>query len=111
MVKQTVYNFGYKGKPSKLSPFRFFFTTMSGQGYKITAFATTDKPGKFKQITYDAPPLKKDEVYIKMLACGMCHTDVLFMDQPNLILGHEPVGEIVEVGSGASKFKKGDIVG
>lgn len=84
---------------------------MSGKGYTITAFATTDKPGQFKQITYDAPPLKEDEVYIKLLACGLCHTDVLYMSTPNLILGHEPIGEIAEVGSKVTKYKKGDVVG
>lgn len=80
-------------------------------GFKIKAFSTTDKPGKFKEFTYDAPPLKGDEVYIKLLACGLCHTDVLYMSQPDTILGHEPVGEIVEVGKNVKRYKKGDVVG
>ena len=80
-------------------------------GYKIKAFATTDKPGEFVETTYDAPPLKDDEVYIKILAAGLCHTDVLFMSQPGLILGHEPVGEIVDVGASVTRHKKGDVVG
>ncbi|KAJ8663740.1 hypothetical protein O0I10_000013 [Lichtheimia ornata] len=83
----------------------------NNNGYNITAFATTDKPGKFKEITYHAPPLKDDEIYIKILACGLCHTDVIYMSQPETILGHEPVGEVVDVGSSVTKFAKGDIVG
>ncbi|KAI9499710.1 hypothetical protein BDB00DRAFT_752919 [Zychaea mexicana] len=80
-------------------------------GYKIKAFATTDKAGQFKEITYDAPPLKEDEVYIKLLACGLCHTDVLYMSQPGTILGHEPIGEVVDVGAKVKKYKRGDYVG
>lgn len=80
-------------------------------GFKFKAFPTTDQPGKFKETTYDAPPLKDDEVYIKLLACGLCHTDVLYMSQPDTILGHEPVGEITEVGKQVRRFKKGDFVG
>ncbi|KAI8148600.1 chaperonin 10-like protein [Fennellomyces sp. T-0311] len=84
---------------------------MSKKGYTITAFETTDKLGEFKQTTYQAQPLKDDEIYIKMLACGLCHTDVLYMGQPNMILGHEPVGEVADVGSSVKRFKKGDLVG
>ncbi|KAI8377949.1 chaperonin 10-like protein [Radiomyces spectabilis] len=80
-------------------------------GYKIKAFATTDQPGKFKETSYDVPSLGENEVYIKMIACGICHTDCLYMEQPDSILGHEPVGEITEVGSNVTKLKKGDIVG
>lgn len=80
-------------------------------GYNITAFSTTDKPGKFKEITYHAPPLKDDEIYIKIIACGLCHTDVVYMNQPETVLGHEPVGEVVDVGSSVTKYSKGDIVG
>ncbi|KAG2219265.1 hypothetical protein INT45_000041 [Circinella minor] len=80
-------------------------------GYEITAYATTDKPGEFEKITYDTPPLKDDEVYIKILAGGVCHTDILFMNKPGVVLGHEPVGEIVDIGAGVRGHKKGEIVG
>lgn len=60
-------------------------------GFKIKAFPTTDKPGKLKEFTYDAPPLKGDEVYIKLLACGLSHTDVLYMSQPDTILAMNPL--------------------
>ncbi|KAG2216051.1 hypothetical protein INT45_001563 [Circinella minor] len=80
-------------------------------GYKIKAFTTTDKVGEFKETTYATSPLKEDEVYIKMLAVGLCHTDILYASQPDLILGHEPVGEIIDLGSNVTGHQKGDIVG
>lgn len=80
-------------------------------GYKIKAFASTDKPGKFQETTYDAPPLKDDEVYIELEACGVCHTDIIYSQQPGSVLGHEPIGRVKELGKGVTKFKVGDLVG
>ncbi|ORZ00644.1 chaperonin 10-like protein [Syncephalastrum racemosum] len=80
-------------------------------GYKIKALASTDKLGKFTETTYDAPPLKDDEVYIEIEACGVCHTDMIYMQQPNSVLGHEPIGRVKELGKGVTKFKVGDLVG
>jgi alcohol dehydrogenase len=55
-------------------------------------------------------------VVIKIHASGLCYTDVhlthgLFGLQFPRVLGHEPVGEIVEVGAGVSSRKVGDRVG
>ena len=57
------------------------------------------------------------EILIKVRACGVCHTDLhLISGQWNLpklpvILGHEVVGEVVEVGRGVGNFKPGDRAG
>ena len=80
-------------------------------GYTIKAFATTDKPGEFKEVQYQQGDLDEFEIYLKILACGICHTDVMYGSMHDTILGHEPVGEVVEVGPKIKKFKKGDIVG
>ncbi|CDS08739.1 hypothetical protein LRAMOSA10100 [Lichtheimia ramosa] len=84
---------------------------MVATGYLIDAFATTDKPDVFKKIQYQADPLEENQVYIKIKACGVCHTDVLFSSSPDVILGHEAVGEIVEVGSKVDHLVPGDVVG
>lgn len=81
------------------------------EGYKIKALETTGKTGKFKEITYEAPPLKDDEVFIEIEACGVCHSDVIFSQQAGIVLGHEPVGRVKELGKGVTKFKVGDLVG
>jgi len=56
------------------------------------------------------------EVLVKVLACGVCHTELDEIEgrvKPKLpvILGHEIVGRVERLGSKAGKFKKGDRVG
>jgi propanol-preferring alcohol dehydrogenase len=54
---------------------------------------------------------------LKVHACGVCRTDLHIVDgeltQPKLplILGHQIVGTVVEVGEKVEKFKKGDRLG
>ena len=54
------------------------------------------------------------DVIIKVTACAICGSDLHLMDgmMPTMksgdVLGHEFMGEVVEVGSGFTKFKKGD---
>ena len=56
------------------------------------------------------------EILLKVTACGVCHTELDEIEgrlQPGLpvILGHEIVGTVAELGAGAGKFKTGDRVG
>ena len=54
------------------------------------------------------------DVIIKVTACAICGSDLHLMDglMPTMksgdVLGHEFMGEVVEVGAGFTKFKKGD---
>lgn len=58
------------------------------------------------------------EVLIRVHASGMCHNDVWVTDgtlpyppiEPTIV-GHEPAGEVVEVGAGVTARKVGDRVG
>ncbi|HET8708069.1 MAG TPA: alcohol dehydrogenase catalytic domain-containing protein, partial [Pseudomonadales bacterium] len=51
------------------------------------------------------PAMRPDQVLVKVLACGICRTDLHVLDgelkQPKLplIMGHQIVGEIVAIGS------------
>lgn len=60
------------------------------------------------------PEISDNEVLIKMLACGLCGTDIQKIrgDSVNkpTVLGHEVVGEIVKKGKNVSKFEIGDRV-
>ncbi|MGH3519393.1 MAG: zinc-binding alcohol dehydrogenase family protein [Haloechinothrix sp.] len=63
------------------------------------------------------PSAKAGELVLRVLACGVCRTDLhvaegdLPVHRPNVIPGHEIVGEVLEVGADASGFAAGDRVG
>src|SRR3989441_1886279 len=66
--------------------------------------------------TLPDPKPQAGQVLIRIRASGMCGTDlhvhhgVMPVPLP-LVLGHEPVGEIVEVGAGVAGLRAGDRVG
>ena len=70
------------------------------------------EPGRIEIHDIDVPRIKSSEVLIEVKSCGVCATDVKKYTgdskTPNLpfILGHEPAGLIVEVGSGVSNSLK-----
>ena len=81
---------------------------------KVFAFVT-HKRGQlsFEEVALSAP--KASEVLVRTIACGVCHTDAaalhLFIPVTlPIILGHEGVGMVEEVGSEVATLKKGDRV-
>ncbi|MDB2613669.1 zinc-dependent alcohol dehydrogenase family protein [Chlamydiales bacterium] len=75
----------------------------------------TRSPLKFMEMPTPVP--KEQEVLVKVLACGVCRTDLHVVDgelkNPHLplILGHQIVGEVIRLGSKASLFSIGDKIG
>ena len=56
------------------------------------------------------------QVVVRVRASGLCGTDLhvhhgLFPLKPPFVAGHEPTGEIVELGAGVTDLKVGDRVG
>jgi propanol-preferring alcohol dehydrogenase len=64
-----------------------------------------------------APEPREGDVFVKVLACGVCHTDLDVIEGRTpptklpLILGHQIVGRVEKSGPGAGRFRKGDRVG
>ncbi len=58
-----------------------------------------------------------DDVRIRVAACGVCHTDLHYVDhgtptfkKPPLVLGHEVSGTVTEAGKNVTRFREGDRV-
>jgi alcohol dehydrogenase, propanol-preferring len=63
------------------------------------------------------PVPNHDEILVRVAACGLCHTDLHYIDhgvptakQPPLILGHEATGIVAQLGEGATNVRVGDRV-
>lgn len=63
------------------------------------------------------PQPQPHELVIKVLACGVCRTDLHIVDgdlpprHPGIVPGHEVVGRVVAAGTLATRFQMGDRVG
>jgi Zn-dependent alcohol dehydrogenase len=71
------------------------------------------QPAVIEEITLDPP--HHGEVLVRMLAAGVCHSDLHVRDgsMPEplpIVLGHEGTGIVVEVGSGVNSLRPGDHV-
>ncbi|MEO9781991.1 MAG: zinc-binding dehydrogenase [Sedimentitalea sp.] len=55
------------------------------------------------------PEIGPGELLLKTLACGLCGGETMawYKTEPK-VLGHEPVGEVVEIGAGVTDYKIGD---
>lgn len=74
------------------------------------------KPLKIEEVPIPAPG--PGEVLVKIIATGVCHTDLHAADgdwpvkpSPPFIPGHEGAGVVVALGSGVTNLKEGDPVG
>ena len=63
------------------------------------------------------PSPGKGEILVKVAACGLCHTDLHYIDHgvptfknPPMVLGHEISGTIESLGDGVSHWEKGSRV-
>lgn len=61
----------------------------------------------------DLAPPRAGEVRVKIMACAICHSDILFADGAwggtlPAVYGHEAAGVVEEVGAGVTHLKPGD---
>jgi aryl-alcohol dehydrogenase len=73
------------------------------------------KGGPFQIETLTVGEPRADEVLVRIVATGMCHTDILICDQVYpvplpIVLGHEGAGVVERVGSAVHKVVPGDHV-
>lgn len=68
-------------------------------------------PLKLTEIELEAP--REHEVLVRVIACGVCHTDLMVKDHAAsypYLLGHEGSGVVVSVGEQVAEFSPGDHV-
>ena len=87
----------------------------SGGGQQVRGIIARSKGAPVEQVTVIVPDPGPGEAVVKVLACGVCHTDLHYReggignDYPYL-LGHEAAGIVESVGSGVRGLAAGDYV-
>ena len=75
------------------------------------------RPGTFELVEREVPEAGPGQVRVKVLACGVCHSDMFVRSGgfPGLVLprvpGHEIAGVVDAVGAGVTAWEVGDRVG
>ncbi|KAK9949345.1 hypothetical protein M0R45_004873 [Rubus argutus] len=88
-----------------------------GQAVNAYGWAARDSSGILSPFHFTRRTTGSNDISIKILYCGICHTDLHFVkDEAGMTIypivpGHEIVGEVTKVGSSVTKFKVGDIAG
>ncbi|EEH03657.1 alcohol dehydrogenase [Histoplasma capsulatum G186AR] len=82
--------------------------------YKVAQFDAEGEELCIRTIPLEYP--KHGEILVKVLACGVCHSDVLVRDGVAgnsfpIVPGHEIVGNVQALGPGVKNFKIGERVG
>jgi aryl-alcohol dehydrogenase len=86
------------------------------EAMKISAAVARAKDAPFTLETLSLEEPRFDEVLVRLVATGICHTDISMRDHkiypiPHpVVLGHEGAGIVQRVGAGVTKVKAGDHV-
>ena len=82
---------------------------------KTACYAAHTAKDILQPLTIERRALKSTDVLIEIEYCGVCHTDLHFvnndwgMTEYPVVPGHEIVGRISQIGSEVGKFKVGDL--
>ena len=81
------------------------------------AYAAQSSESGLSPWQFDPRELRPDDVRIEILYCGVCHTDIHFVENDwgmtmyPVVPGHEIIGRVTAIGPEVSHYKPGDIVG
>jgi len=83
---------------------------------EVKAAVVFEPAGEFKIENLELSEPRSDEVVVRIVATGICHTDLaaqaghLPIPAPPSVFGHEGAGVVEQVGTGVTKVKPGDHV-
>lgn len=82
---------------------------------KAAVFRAAHAPLSLEDLPMPEPAA--DEVLVRVAACGVCHTDLHYIEHgtatfktPPVVLGHEVSGTVAGLGAGVSRLAEGDRV-
>jgi aryl-alcohol dehydrogenase len=86
-----------------------------GKGYQIQAAVLRRKGGPLKIESLEMEGPRDEEILVRLVASGICHTDIDFCDgweeaDNAVVLGHEGAGVVERVGKSVKSLKRGDHV-
>jgi aryl-alcohol dehydrogenase len=84
-----------------------------GKGHRIQAAVLRKRGGPLKIESLEMEGPRADEVLVRLVASGVCHTDIDFVDgwegaDNAVVLGHEGAGVVERAGKGVKNFQRGD---
>src|SRR5215212_5666691 len=87
----------------------------SREGQRVQGIIARSKGAPVEQVTVVVPDPGPGEAVVKVLACGVCHTDLHYRDggigsDYPYLLGHEAAGMVESVGPGVRDLAAGDYV-
>lgn len=84
---------------------------------KIKAYGAQSSTSDLAELSIERRDVQPNDVKIDILYCGICHSDIHTVHNdwggtkyPS-VPGHEIIGRVLEVGSGVTNYKEGDLVG
>ena len=81
---------------------------------QVTAAVARAADGDFSIETVMLDEPREDEILVRVVGVGLCHTDIVFKASgaiaPPVVLGHEGSGIVEKVGAKVSKVAPGDRV-
>jgi len=84
---------------------------------KVSAYAANAPHEKLEAFSYEMGALGPEQVDVKVINCGICHSDISMINNDwgmsayPIVPGHEIVGEVVAAGDAVKNVKVGDKVG
>lgn len=97
--------------------FAAFAAGLACAGVPSKGFAVFEEGGNFRPYAFTRRDVGEDDIEIKTLYAGICHSDLHNVaadwgpQEYPMVPGHEILGQVVRVGKNVTKFKVGDYAG